>query len=604
MEENRSLVSVASVVPTPDTLAKLIKRLRVLTSTLLPLEVSPQNINDPTGRVITPSVVSAYMAAAGDLVEALPYCLLRARRDFMIAANHNAADYGEYRARAIACEVLARRIVHISPVDRIPVILSSRYRHRQSDGDIEFSSAIELAIDSHCTIFLSSSEAQDVINSLWKGDLVQRSNDNLDVVYVPAYDHVDTSFWSHFNPLRIAVPRYQNVLRIIIWLFFLVAYSQAVREPLERLDPSHPHLDLWEVVLYAMALAFTIEDMLNIYKLLRFATWRAFGFWHVVASITHGLLLAAFFLRVSGMVSSEDRRDHLRLQSFQVLSFVSPFIWMKLFTVFDGFKYIGTLQICVARMLRESGIFFAMLSILGIGFLQGLYALDAADGTVESSSVVMHLMVQSLLQSPDYGKFAGSSASQLLYYFWNVATVLVLLNILISLFASAYSEVVDDAEAQYLAFFAGKAVAMIRAPDTYLYPAPFNLIEMFFVVPLEFILSPLAYAKLNRFVMTVLFFIPMTVIALYESTSSKNRWLDDFINGAPLDETDNSAARDPEVDGEDAENGLVISKVPFSELVKTFPNPHESSENNIVKEIHLVKAQMEALIRSLEVQKS
>jgi len=180
----------------------------------------------------------------------------------------------------------------------------------------------------------------------------------------------------------------------------------------------------------------------------------------------------------------------------------------------------------------------------------------------------------------------------------------VLLNILISLFASAYSEVVDDAEAQYLAFFAGKAVAMIRAPDTYLYPAPFNLIEIFFIVPLEFILSPSAYAKLNRLVMTVLFFIPMMVIALYESTSSKNRWLDGFINGTPLDETDNSAARDPEVDGEDAENGLVISKVPFSELVKAFPNPHESSENNIVNEIHLARARLEALVRSLEVQKS
>lgn len=42
----------------------------------------------------------------------------------------------------------------------------------------------------------------------------------------------------------------------------------------------------------------------------------------------------------------------------------------------------------------------------------------------------------------------------------------------------------DDAEAQYLAFFAGKAVAMIRAPDTYLYPAPFNLIEIFLIIPL------------------------------------------------------------------------------------------------------------------------
>ena len=68
----------------------------------------------------------------------------------------------------------------------------------------------------------------------------------------------------------------------------------------------------------------------KIYKLLRFATWRAIGFWHVVAGITDGLLLAAFVLRVSGIVSSKDRRDDFRLQSFQILSFVSPFIWWVL----------------------------------------------------------------------------------------------------------------------------------------------------------------------------------------------------------------------------------------------------------------------------------
>lgn len=75
---------------------------------------------------------------------------------------------------------------------------------------------------------------------------------------------------------------------------------------------------------------------------------------------------------------------------------------------------------------------------------------------------------------------------------------------LISLFSSAYSDVryldviicfisltfdlfqvVDDSEAQYLAFFAGKTVGMIRAPDSYVYPAPFNLIEILLISPFE-----------------------------------------------------------------------------------------------------------------------
>jgi len=87
----------------------------------------------------------------------------------MLEANYNPADYGEnlgrgtlnydkhrmvlishlYDCLAVACEALARRIVHQSPRDRLTTIMSTRYKHRQADGDIEISSALELAIDSH-----------------------------------------------------------------------------------------------------------------------------------------------------------------------------------------------------------------------------------------------------------------------------------------------------------------------------------------------------------------------------------------------------------------------------------------------------------------------
>jgi len=61
------------------------------------------------------------------------------------------------------------------------------------------------------------------------------------------------------------------------------------------------------------------------------------------------------------------------------------------------------------------------------------------------------------------------------------------------------AQVVDDAEAEYLTFFASKTVAMIRAPDTYVYPAPFNLVEIVFIAPLESVPSLFSYyAKLTK----------------------------------------------------------------------------------------------------------
>lgn len=47
----------------------LVKRLRALTFNLLPVEVPVNLVTSPTSRFITPQVVKAYVAAAGDLVE-------------------------------------------------------------------------------------------------------------------------------------------------------------------------------------------------------------------------------------------------------------------------------------------------------------------------------------------------------------------------------------------------------------------------------------------------------------------------------------------------------------------------------------------------------
>lgn len=45
-------------------------------------------------------------------------------------------------------------------------------------------------------------------------------------------------------------------------------------------------------------------------------------------------------------------------------------------------------------------------------------------------------------------------------------------------------QIVEDAEAEFLTFFATKTIGLIRAPDEFVYPAPFNLVELF-IAPFE-----------------------------------------------------------------------------------------------------------------------
>lgn len=70
-------------------------------------------------------------------------------------------------------------------------------------------------------IFLSSSEAQHVVNCLWRGDWIQRNNDNMDIDYVPYQLAESSSFWAHLNPDRMSVPRYQSTFKIVVWSIFL-----------------------------------------------------------------------------------------------------------------------------------------------------------------------------------------------------------------------------------------------------------------------------------------------------------------------------------------------------------------------------------------------
>lgn len=60
---------------------------------------------------------------------------------------------------------------------------------------------------------------------------------------------------------NVPIFRYQNWLRMLIWLFFLFVYSQSVQQPIEL--QKDPHFDAWEIILYMMGLAYTIEGTYN-----------------------------------------------------------------------------------------------------------------------------------------------------------------------------------------------------------------------------------------------------------------------------------------------------------------------------------------------------
>lgn len=85
--ETQSLLSIKSVHASPDAVTskfivtrkvvyvkmsvELVKRLRALTLTLIPVELDPKDLIIPTSRIISPRVITKFQQAAGDYEEAV-----------------------------------------------------------------------------------------------------------------------------------------------------------------------------------------------------------------------------------------------------------------------------------------------------------------------------------------------------------------------------------------------------------------------------------------------------------------------------------------------------------------------------------------------------
>ena len=101
--------------------------------------------------------------------------------------------------------------------------------------------------------------------------------------------------------------------------------------------------------------------------------------------------------------------------------------------------------------------------------------------------------------------------------------MVILLNILIALYNSAYEDVTDNAVDEYMALFAQKTQQFVRAPDENVFIAPFNLIELFFlIIPFEWWMGKDTYERLNNFVMGVIYSPLLMITAALEVRDAKN----------------------------------------------------------------------------------
>lgn len=256
---------------------------------------------------------------------------------------------------------------------------------------------VEKAVDQHEIRVIASSGYQKCIGYLWRGWLVQDEDDPS--VFIDYKDKDNTSFWAHMDPNRMRAPMYQNAAQMLISIIYLVLYTAAINS-----INAHGNFDGAEIAMYLFTVGFVCDEVLKFYK----AGYHILGFWNAFNGLLYSFLTASFVLRIIGLAHPQDThsRVHYSTLSYNLLAFVAPMFWSRLLLYLDSFRFFGAMLVVLKVMMKESVIFFALLIIINIGFLQAFIGLDLADDLVADDIwFIIQQMGKAILQSPEFDDF-------------------------------------------------------------------------------------------------------------------------------------------------------------------------------------------------------
>lgn len=515
--------------PNPRQILRIALNIKYLIDKIIPTIFAVEKVTCQHSRILNQDVIKLVREACGGDVKdkvslrkyqaVLLFTLLKVSswyEDLSFKELHNAKLY---QLRSIAAQHLCRVIIeHEEGIDThflFMGMLLRRYVINENDEDSEPTSALELAADMHSTIVIGSSGFQRCLKWLWRGWIIQSRDEP--TTFIRDKSVASMSFRDHFNPDRIKTPMYQNVIQIIFSILFLIIYTAVVNDKDSvHVDP----LDFKECIFYCFTLGYILDEVFKFY----YIGTAYLSFWNAFNDTLYSVICVSVFLRIVSVspIKTQHPPEYWDMISYRILSCAAPFVWSRLLLYLESVQFVGVMLVVLKHMMTESLVFFVMLFLIMIGFLQGFIGLDSSDGKNEITGPIMTNLMITVLGSGSFDTFEEFAPpyAAVLYYGYRFIVSVILLNILIALYANAYQKVVDNAVDEYLALMCQKTLRFIRAPDEDVYVPPLNIIEAF-VHPLMSICTQGCRRTISHFIMTILYFPILFIVAIREIRVAK-----------------------------------------------------------------------------------
>lgn len=224
--------------PNPHQVLRIALNLKSLLDSIIPNAVPISSLLN----ILTPRIVDLALQACGGKGNGeigtssrkyrgcVIYCLIIVSTWYDKLSQMNLHESDLYQCRSAASEHLAKLIIESHNLKDQNFLfiqmLCRRYTIVLNEEVTSPTSALELAVDKHSIVIISSSGYQRCMKWLWRGWIIQARSDPQ--TYIMYKDVNNSRFLSHFNPNRIKSPQFQNIMEIMVSIVYLILFTYLI----------------------------------------------------------------------------------------------------------------------------------------------------------------------------------------------------------------------------------------------------------------------------------------------------------------------------------------------------------------------------------------
>ncbi|KAI1455649.1 nonselective cation channel [Annulohypoxylon moriforme] len=448
------------------------------------------------------------------------YCLLVNRSQFLHEQEHMTNRQNVHFTRATLCELVATRILRrfgddnpgsegllllanilvagFGPFQNAPDEVRQEAYLGPALSQNRTLPALEVAVLTGSKHFLSSTHCQKVVNAIYIGqfDMIP---DRYKQRPISLYEPHEAPL---LNQYRLIVPRTRNMLEITQFVILLILYL------LFMLERKAEYLSILEIAFSVYAFGWVLDQ---------FATLLAHG-WNVYTQNLWSFLDVMFvlvywaylILRIYGWKSGQPEPGQQALDvlamgapvlvprlAFNLLSDNLVFLSLRsmmadftLLTALAGWCFGGFLLSMVWLAEGRHNIVTISKWMLWIWF--GLDGTGISRSVSEHDIIIMSLYLTQLFQT-EFHWLLGPTLMITFAFLGNT----LFLTILVSMLSNTFSTIVSNATAEIQFRKAVLTLEGVKSDAIFAYQPPFNIIALFVLVPMRFVVSPRWFHKIH-----------------------------------------------------------------------------------------------------------